>query len=137
MKISVLICTRNRPDDLAWALPSILRNRGVEYEVVVVDQSDGEATAQIVKSHQAQHPCLRYFPTTSRGLSRARNLAITQASGDLMLFTDDDCETGPDWVAHAASLFDEDAALDLVLRTGASAGTFGRPDPCGAMSALR
>lgn len=115
MKLSVLICTRNRPDDIRWALPSVLSNQGADYEVVVVDQSDGDDTVQIVRHFQASHPHLRFYPTATRGLSRARNLAIRQAVGDVLLFTDDDCETGTGWVARAAALFEEDPALDLVF----------------------
>lgn len=113
--VSVLMCTRNRPEDIVFALPSVLSNVGVEYEVLVVDQSDDDRTAQFVRSLQNDHPHLRYLSTKTRGLSRARNLAIQEARGQILAFTDDDCETGTDWLATMVRLFEEDPEMAILF----------------------
>ena len=115
MKISVLICTRNRPQDLVLALPTVLANDYADYEIIVVDQSDGPETGEIVCSHQDAHPRLRYVPTTTRGLSTARNLAVSLATGEVIAFTDDDCAPPPDWVTNVARVFAENPDFGLIF----------------------
>lgn len=114
-KASVLICTRNRPQDLALALPTVLANDYPDYEVIVVDQSDGRETADVVCSHQGRHPGLRYVPTETRGLSAARNLAVGLAGGEIIAFTDDDCEAPPDWVAGIVRVFVDNPEFGLIF----------------------
>ena len=40
--LSVLICTRNRPDKLKRAVDSVLSNSFTDFELIVVDQSRDE-----------------------------------------------------------------------------------------------
>ena len=114
-KVSVLICTRNRPQDLALALPTVLANDYLDYEVIVVDQSDGRETADVVLSHQNLHPRLRYVPTETRGLSAARNLAVGLTQGEIIAFTDDDCEAPIDWVTGIVRVFAENPEFGLIF----------------------
>jgi glycosyltransferase involved in cell wall biosynthesis len=113
--VSVLVCTRNRPQDIVWALPSILGNTHPNYEVIVVDQSDGCETTAIVEPYKETHPHLRYIHSTTRGLSPARNLAMSMARAEIIAFTDDDCETGCDWVTQIADYFAREADADLLF----------------------
>ncbi|MBC8135425.1 MAG: glycosyltransferase family 2 protein, partial [Fibrella sp.] len=115
--VSVLICTRNRADELVHALRSVLSNRHTAFEVVVIDQSDDHATRDVVRSCHAEadgRVSLRHVPTDTRGLSLARNLAIAQARGEIIAFTDDDCTVGEDWVENIATLFTDDPDLYMV-----------------------
>jgi len=57
-----------------------------------------------------------------RGLSAARNLASAQATGDYLLFTDDDCSVASDWVDAWCKTFDSHPQAGL---------GFGRVDPGG------
>src|SRR5512147_2834293 len=87
--ISILVCTRNRPEDLRRCLDSIFANSFTDYELLVVDQSDDGTTADYLGG--ITDPRLRWIPTDSRGLARARNIAIQNAQTGLLAFTDDDC----------------------------------------------
>ena len=114
-KVSVLICTRNRPQDLVHALPTVLANDYPDFEVIVVDQSDGRETAAIVLALQGRCPALRYVPTETRGLSAARNLAVGLAQGEIIAFTDDDCEAPPGWIAAIARVFADNLEFGLIF----------------------
>ena len=95
--VSAIICTRNRPDLIAQAVTSVLDNTYPAFELVVIDQSDGDRTAQVVRALAAEHSNIRYIHSETPGLSRAYNTAIRESTGDLLAFTDDDCvpvETG-------------------------------------------
>ncbi len=120
--ISVLVCTRNRPDLLERCLGSLARLRPMPLEFVIVDQSDSEDSARIIRRAGESLPDLRHLPTATRGLSRARNAGIEAARGRILAFTDDDCLARPDWVGALARAFGREASLAAV--TGGSL-----PDP--------
>ena len=98
--ISLLVCTRNRPEDLAAVFPAMLAQEYPNYEIVLIDQSDNEQTAQLVAPFAKQDSRIRYIPTETRGLSIARNLALTAARHEICAFTDDDCLVTPQWLGN-------------------------------------
>lgn len=91
MKASVVIPTRDRPRKLERCLEAL---QG-QCEVVVVDDgsADGALVAQIVLGGGAKLVRLE-----GRGPAGARNAGVAAASGDVVCFTDDDCEAGAGWV---------------------------------------
>ena len=99
MNVSVVVPTRRRPRQLAATVESILSNPGDDWELIVVDQGgtvDSEQ-ALIDAGLLADHR-LRYHSQSSRGACRARNYGLALASGDLLIFTDDDCIVPADWI---------------------------------------
>jgi GT2 family glycosyltransferase len=116
--ISALVCTRNRPALLARCLGSLTRLRPLPLEVIVVDQSDGDAAARIVEEALPGLPGLRHLPTETRGLSRARNAGIQAARGEIVAFTDDDCLARPEWIGRVALAFER--SPDVAAVTGGS-----------------
>jgi len=89
--ISVLICTKNRRDDVARALAS-LRADGVQrdgVEIVVIEET----------AEPAPIPGVRYVthPPEGRGFAYVRNLAVETARGSVLVFVDDDCEVERGW----------------------------------------
>lgn len=90
--VSVIICTKDRPADLAQAIASVRAcgEAGKTAEIVVVEESD--APREI--------PGVRYvhLPREGRGFGYSRNAGIRAARGDLVAFTDDDCEAEQGWV---------------------------------------
>jgi GT2 family glycosyltransferase len=67
-------------------------------EVIVVDQSADGATAEALRGIGHDRVTLIYLPTATRGLSAARNVGAQRATGDALLFTDDDCLVEPGWM---------------------------------------
>jgi glycosyltransferase involved in cell wall biosynthesis len=65
----------------------------VDWEVLVVDNNSRDDTPAVVAQCQREWPRLRYVHEPRQGLSHARNLGIAHASGDILLFTDDDVIT--------------------------------------------
>jgi glycosyltransferase involved in cell wall biosynthesis len=102
---SVVICTRDRPETLAQTLESVLAQTYDQFEVMVVDQSRGEETAQLVAQMAGERPCLRYLRLHRPGLSRAYNAGIEATDGQLLAFTDDDVVVPRDWLGNIARAF--------------------------------
>lgn len=96
--VSVIIPTRDRCDRLRLTLRSALAQRGVVFEVIVVDDGSSDGTARMVESFgDARISVLRN--DVSLGESSARNRGIEEASGTWIAFLDDDDLWAPDKLA--------------------------------------
>jgi hypothetical protein len=56
---------------------------------------------------------VRLLRLPARGPYPARNAAVAEAAGDVLLFTDSDCLCPPDWISVAGRLFESDAVVAL------------------------
>jgi glycosyltransferase involved in cell wall biosynthesis len=106
MKISVVIATRNRAALLGGALASLRAQVGApEIETIVVDNGSSDATAAVAAEHGA-----RVVFEAQPNRARARNAGIAAATGEVILFIDDDVVLPPFFVAaharaHQAAIF--------------------------------
>lgn len=106
--VSVVVCTRDRPDQLRGTLSALRRLPTQPDEVVVVDNAPtGLATRDVV----GDYPGVRYILEPRPGLSIARNTGVRATQGDLIAFTDDDARPVKDWVARVAAAFTEPDVL--------------------------
>jgi GT2 family glycosyltransferase len=115
--ISVLICTRNRAASLETTLRQFFQQRfdgGYDHELIVVDNRSTDATPRVVAECAARHPSVRYVLEPRRGLSYARNTAIANAQGELLVFTDDDVRPNSDWLDEIHGEFARDRRLGLL-----------------------
>jgi glycosyltransferase involved in cell wall biosynthesis len=94
--ISVLVCTRNRADSLIRTVRSLLATDLADYELIVIDQSDGIDSSAKLPEVVADSR-LQYVPTTSRGKGAALNEGLRRARGAIVVCTDDDCEAPSGW----------------------------------------
>lgn len=88
-KVSVLIPTYLRPDDLVFALSRTLEQDFHDFEIVVIDDgTPGDA----IKDAVARFPTVRYIRLERNvGLIAARNIGETHCRGDYIVNLDDDC----------------------------------------------
>jgi glycosyltransferase involved in cell wall biosynthesis len=92
-KISVIIPTLNRPKHLRNAIRSILAQTRLPDEVIVVDQNDDlEAENLITKERSllTKKVSLKYIFEREKNASRARNVGWRAATGQIVIFLDDD-----------------------------------------------
>ncbi len=107
--VSIIICSRNRAAQLEKCLDSIREDEmlATAAELVLVDNGSMDDTQRVMKAHadRARYPVVvRLEPDA--GLSRARNVGLDAASGDLLLFTDDDCYMDPGYLLLAVEIFE-------------------------------
>ncbi len=110
---SVVIVTRNRPGPLARALEALTRQTLVPDEVVVVDNNSTVSYAKVFERFAAHLP-LKTAIEPQAGIPFARNRGLREASGDIVLFTDDDCEPEPQWVEEMVRPFYRDPHIGAV-----------------------
>ena len=107
MRTSVIICTRNRAgllDQTLLQMRNLSVPDGVTWELLVVDNGSTDHTADIVARHQ-QHLPIRRVPEPTPGKSHALNRAAQAATGDYLLFTDDDVLVDGDWLSAYVRAF--------------------------------
>jgi glycosyltransferase involved in cell wall biosynthesis len=112
--VSVVMCTRNRPDLIHRAVTSVLENEYARFDLVVVDQSDNDRTGATVRGLCETHPNLRYVHTPVPGLSRAYNIGVRSTTGALLAFTDDDCVAPRDWITSIARAFSDEPDAEML-----------------------
>jgi chlorobactene glucosyltransferase len=93
--VSVIVPTRNEERSIARCLESLLRQGYADYEVVVVDDESGDATAGIVAALAAHEPRLRLvsgvpLPDTWLGKPHALSQGAAVARGEILILTDAD-----------------------------------------------
>jgi glycosyltransferase involved in cell wall biosynthesis len=90
----VIVCTRYRAQALERCLDSLGSLNHPSYEVVVVDNTDGDREAgQLAAAAGA-----RYVKEPRVGLSRGRNTGALAAGGDMLAYLDDDAVAEPTWL---------------------------------------
>jgi len=104
--ISVVVCTHERPQDLADCLDSLVAI-GADLEVIVVDSASRQPCRALVDAFSGRLSSLRYVYVAEPGLSRARNAGVAAATGDIIAFIDDDASPQPGWDARLRRAFAE------------------------------
>jgi hypothetical protein len=99
LEASVLICSRDRPVMLAETVASVLEGRAVPRELLIVDQSAG-GHPSLAAGGVVRGCAVRYLPSSTSGLSRARNVGLRAATCDVVVLIDDDMLVEPEWLSR-------------------------------------
>ncbi|MCC6424584.1 MAG: glycosyltransferase [Phycisphaerales bacterium] len=95
---SIIICSYNGASTVETCLRSMDRLKYPNYEVIFVDDGSTDNTQEIVQ----KFPNVRNIRQVNRGLSIARNVGLEAARGDIVIYTDSDCEADEDWLYYLA-----------------------------------
>ncbi len=111
--ISVIIPVKDGARTIQDCLRAALDQQGLEapYEVIVVDDGSQDKTAELA---EAMGVCV--LRQANAGPAAARNTGAWKASGDILVFTDSDCEPDSLWLKHLTRPFENP---DIVGAKGA------------------
>ena len=106
MFLTLAICTHNRADLLAAALTSLAACRPPtgRWELLLIDNNSQDDTRAVAATYCDRLP-LRYIFEPVQGLATARNTALRECEGDVLLFTDDDLRFDLDWLSTYEQAF--------------------------------
>ncbi|HMB96754.1 MAG TPA: glycosyltransferase, partial [Tepidisphaeraceae bacterium] len=97
-KASVIICSYNGASTVESCLRSMQRLRYPDYEVIFIDDGSTDGTQKILE----KFPWVKNIQQKNKGLSYARNVGMNAATGDIIVYTDSDCEADEDWLYYLA-----------------------------------
>ena len=100
-KVSVIVCAYNAERTIDPCLASLEKVNYPNYEVIVVNDGSTDSTLDIAQRYSYVH----IINQENKGLSVARNVGISAATGDIIAFTDSDCAVDPDWLFYLVAKF--------------------------------
>ncbi|HJU41462.1 MAG TPA: glycosyltransferase family 2 protein [Vicinamibacterales bacterium] len=109
---TVIVCTRDRPRELARCLRSLAALEYAALDILVVDNGSTEGIAEVCRARGAA--CIR---EPMAGLTRARNLGARAARGEIVAYIDDDAIAEPGWLSAIAAEFTDPLVAAVAGRT--------------------
>lgn len=88
-KVSVIMPTFNRAATIQRAIDSVLSQTYRDFELIVVDDGSTDGTADIVRANRDERIFL-VVSESNRGAAAARNLGVSQSTGEVICFLDSD-----------------------------------------------
>jgi GT2 family glycosyltransferase len=136
LSLSLVIPTYKRVEDAERCLASVQQQSLEDFEVLLVDNSPaGDLRARIDTLNAAARIRTRYVHEPRLGLHNARHAGARAATGDVVVFTDDDAEFDPGWLAAYARCFD--AHREMAAAGGRVLPKWDAPPPAWLAAALQ
>jgi len=110
LRFSLLLATVGRTSELANFLCHLDQQTYRLFELIVIDQNSDDRLVPLLSQYAQRFP-VRHI-RSPRGLSRARNIGLPHATGDVIAFPDDDCWYPPDLLKRVAGIFAADSGVD-------------------------
>ena len=125
-KMSVIVCSYRGSATLVECLDFLANLDYPDLELLLVNDGSDQRVSELVASYGG----IREIAIPHLGLSAARNVGAEEATGDIFVYTDDDCIVEPDWLRWIAHQF---ASGDSI---GCAGGPNIPPVPASAKAAL-
>ena len=115
MKISLITACYNSEATIRTAIDSVLSQKGVDIEYIVVDGGSNDGTVDIVKEYSTRSACstrfsFKWISERDKGMYDAINKGIKMATGDVVgILNADDVLASDDTLAHIVSAFNTDS----------------------------
>ena len=109
--ISVVIPAHRAADTIDRCLVALAGQTapGDSYEVIVVDDGSQDDTGARVQAYEG----VALLAQNQAGPAAARNLGVRHARGDIVLFTDADCEPLANWIERMVAPFGEESVVGV------------------------
>lgn len=124
MKFSLVLGTVDRTSELSRLLRSLSEQELTDFELIVVDQNKDDRLSAVLAPWRDRMR-IKHLRVPERGLSRARNIGLQHAVGDIVAFPDDDCWYASTLLSQVFEWLERHASYDGV--TGQSRDAGGQP----------
>jgi GT2 family glycosyltransferase len=96
--ISVIVCTKDRSNNLINLLDSLCNQTRIPDELIIVDASQNDDTQNMLEQRSDQLLFDVVYKRTSPGAARQRNIGFTLSRGNYLFFFDDDVVIDSDYI---------------------------------------
>ena len=115
--ISIIVATRNEKKNVLECLNALTKQDISihQLEIIIVDDDSSDGTFEFLQSFVGNHKIriLRKNGDSKYKSSKkhALEIAVSEAKGDILLFTDADCRPGPFWAMTMLSIFTDSTGM--------------------------
>lgn len=102
--LTILMATFNGARTLPGVLNAYcqIKSPADGWKLVIADNGSTDNSKEIIKGFENRLP-ITYVYEAKRGKNAALNTALSEVSGDLIIFTDDDAKPAPDWLLQLSA----------------------------------
>ena len=113
MKFSIVVPVYNVEKFLEKCLDSIIAQDFNDYEIIAVNDGSTDSSLEILNSYSKKTDKIKVISQSNKGLGGARNTAIENACGDILVFVDSD-DFIPQEMLSTLSVYFEKYELDIL-----------------------
>jgi len=112
-KVSIICTVKNEKSSIDDLLRSIVKQSRFPDEVVIVDGGSSDGTLSVIQDYMTCLP-IRLITLPGANIAQGRNVAIKNASYDLIASTDGGCRLDQNWLENIIEPIQKDSAVDVV-----------------------
>lgn len=112
--VTVIVPAYNYANFIGECLDSVLSQTFKSWECIVIDNGSTDNTQEIVKSYSNKDGRIKYHYTNQKGVSLARNLAVSLSHGTYLLPLDADDKIDPTYLEKAVNIMNQNPEISLV-----------------------
>lgn len=112
-KVSVIVVTHNRREDLGEAIESLCQQTYSNIEIIVVDNGSSDGTCSMVREKFAGAKLIELRKNT--GPYEGRNIGVATSEGDILFFLDDDATLETGSIAGIVDRFSMEKDLGVIV----------------------
>ena len=113
--VSVVVPVYNIKEYIDRCIDSIVNQTYSEIEIIIVDDGSSDGTEQIVDEYEKKYKNIAVYHTENKGVSAARNLGISKASGKWIIFVDGDDYLENGYVETLVELMKKNSDCNLAI----------------------
>lgn len=111
-KVSVIVVTRNRKEEVVACLKSVFFQTYKPSEVIVIDNASEDGSVAVIQKKFKSVKTIKSKINT--GGAGGRNLGIKKATGEFLLFMDDDAAADKNMIKELVAVMDSDRKIGIV-----------------------
>ena len=114
-KISVIVPIYNQKNYLAQCLDSIIGQTYKNLEIILVNDGSTDESSLICDNYSKLDSRIKVFKQRNKGVSSARNLGITNVTGEYLVFIDPDDYIDKDYISYLSNLMSTNKNCELIV----------------------
>ena len=112
MKYSIIVPVHNAESTITRCIESIV-NQNVGLQVILIENGSTDDSASVCEILSRKYDCVEYYQSKLSGVSKARNIGLENADGDIVGFCDADDYYEPNSLKKVSKIF-EQYEIDIV-----------------------
>lgn len=113
-RVSIITTVRNDAENCRVLLDSLEYLTRRPDEVIVVDGGSTDGTQDVIRAATVRDPRIRMIEAPGANIGRGRNIAIENATGEVIASTDTGCRLDPAWLTEIVKPFEDERRADFV-----------------------